>query len=76
MTLTPWQRIELARHPQRPHVKDFIDIIFQDYSEIYGDRRYADDPAMIGGMARFHGKPCIVLGTQKGRDTTIAGWFN
>ena len=69
MTLTPWQRIELARHPQRPHVKDFIDIIFQDYSEIYGDRRYADDPAMIGGMARFHGKPCMVIGTQKGRDT-------
>ena len=69
MTLTPWQRIELARHPQRPHVKDFINIIFQDYSEIHGDRRYADDPAMIGGMACFHGEPCMVLGTQKGRDT-------
>ena len=69
MTLTPWQRIELARHPKRPHVKDFIDIIFQDYSEIHGDRRYADDPAMIGGMARFHGEPCMVIGTQKGRDT-------
>ena len=69
MTLTPWQRIELARHPKRPHVKDFIDIVFQDYSEIHGDRRYADDPAMIGGMARFHGEPCMVIGTQKGRDT-------
>ena len=69
MTLTPWQRIKLARHPQRPHVKDFINFIFQDYSELHGDRRYADDPAMIGGMACFHGEPCIVLGTQKGRNT-------
>ncbi len=67
--LTPWHRVQLSRHPRRPHVRDFIDLIFEDYSPLHGDRRYADDPAMIGGMARFHGEPCIVLGTQKGRDT-------
>ena len=67
--LTPWQRIQLSRHPQRPYVQDFIDLIFQNYVELHGDRRFKDDPAMIGGMATFHGEPCIVLGTQKGRDT-------
>jgi acetyl-CoA carboxylase carboxyl transferase subunit alpha len=67
--LTPWHRVQLSRHPRRPHVQDFIDLIFQDYSPLHGDRRFGDDPAMVGGMARFHGEPCIVLGTQKGRDT-------
>lgn len=67
--LTPWHRIQLSRHPQRPHVQDFINLIFEDYTQLHGDRYYADDPAMIGGMASFHGEPCIVLGTQKGRDT-------
>ena len=67
--ITPWHRIQLSRHPQRPHVQDFINLIFEDYTQLHGDRYYADDPAMIGGMARFHGEPCIVLGTQKGRDT-------
>src|SRR5437867_5366763 len=67
--LTPWQRIQLSRHPQRPYVQDFIDLIFQNYVEMHGDQRLKDDPAMIGGMATFHGEPCIVLGTQKGRDT-------
>jgi len=67
--LTPWHRVQLSRHPQRPHVQDFINLIFEDYTQLHGDRYYADDPAMIGGMARFHGEPCIVLGTQKGRDT-------
>src|SRR3989442_7678871 len=67
--LTPWQRIQLSRHPQRPYVQDFINLIFQNYVEMHGDRRFKDDPAMIGGMATFRGEPCIVLGTQKRRDT-------
>lgn len=67
--LTSWHRVQLARHPQRPHAQDFIEFIFSDYSALHGDRRFGDDPAMVGGMARFHGEPCIVLGTQKGRDT-------
>ena len=67
--LTSWHRVQLSRHPRRPHVQDFIELIFSDFSPLHGDRRFADDPAMIGGMARFHGEPCMVLGTQKGRDT-------
>jgi acetyl-CoA carboxylase carboxyl transferase subunit alpha len=67
--LTPWQKVQISRHPQRPHVQDFINLIFRDYIELHGDRRFEDDPALIGGMANFHGEPCIVLGTQKGRDT-------
>ncbi len=67
--LTSWHRVQLSRHPRRPHVQDFIELIFTDFSPLHGDRRFADDPAMIGGMARFHGEPCMVLGTQKGRDT-------
>ncbi len=67
--LTSWHRVQLSRHPRRPHVQDFIELVFSDFSPLHGDRRFADDPAMIGGMARFHGEPCVVLGTQKGRDT-------
>lgn len=67
--LTSWHRVQLSRHPRRPHVQDFIELVFTDFSPLHGDRRFADDPAMIGGMARFHGDPCMVLGTQKGRDT-------
>jgi acetyl-CoA carboxylase carboxyl transferase subunit alpha len=63
-----WVKTELARHPQRPYFLDYVDKIFTDFSEIHGDRRYADDPAMVCGMARFHGEEVLVLGTQKGRD--------
>src|SRR5579859_2744612 len=63
-----WIRTELARHPQRPYFLDYVEKIFTDFSEIHGDRRYADDPAMVCGMARFHGVEALVLGTQKGRD--------
>ena len=63
-----WIRTELARHPQRPYFLDYVEKIFTDFSEIHGDRRYADDPAMVCGMARFHGVEVMVLGTQKGRD--------
>jgi acetyl-CoA carboxylase carboxyl transferase subunit alpha len=63
-----WIRTELARHPQRPYFLDYVEKIFTDFSEIHGDRRYADDPAMVCGMASFHGVVVLVLGTQKGRD--------
>src|SRR6266487_2654844 len=64
-----WIKTELARHPQRPYFLDYVEKIFTDFSEIHGDRRYADDPAMICGMARFHGEEVLLIGTQKGRDT-------
>ena len=64
-----WIKTELARHPQRPYFLDYVERIFKDFSEIHGDRRFADDPAMICGMARFHGQEVLLVGTQKGRDT-------
>ena len=64
-----WARTELARHPQRPYTLDYIHNMFTDFSEIHGDRAFSDDPAMICGMARFHGEEVLVIGTQKGRDT-------
>jgi acetyl-CoA carboxylase carboxyl transferase subunit alpha len=64
-----WIRTELARHPQRPYFLDYVEKIFTDFSEIHGDRRFADDPAMVCGMARFHGEEVLLIGTQKGRDT-------
>ena len=59
----------LARHPQRPYTDDFIRLLFENFSEIHGDRNFADDPALITGMAWFHGRPVMVVGSQKGRDT-------
>jgi acetyl-CoA carboxylase carboxyl transferase subunit alpha len=67
--LSAWPRVQLARHPQRPYTEDFIRLLFENFSEIHGDRRFADDAAILTGMARFHGKPVLVLGSQKGRDT-------
>ena len=67
--LTPWERTEMARHPMRPYPLDYIERIFPDFSEIHGDRGFADDAAMVCGMARFNGREVAVLGTQKGRDT-------
>jgi len=64
-----WKRTELARHPQRPYMLDYVQHIFTDFSEIHGDRAFGDDAAMICGMARFHGEEVLVVGTQKGRDT-------
>jgi acetyl-CoA carboxylase carboxyl transferase subunit alpha len=63
-----WEKTELARHPQRPYTLDYIDRIFTDWSEIHGDRSFADDHAMVCGMARFHAEEVLVIGTQKGRD--------
>ena len=64
-----WEKTELARHPQRPYTLDYIERIFTDWSEIHGDRGFADDPAIICGMARFHGAEVMVIGHQKARDT-------
>ena len=63
------EKTELARHMQRPHTLDYIERIFTDWSEIHGDRRFGDDPAMVCGLARFHGDEVVVVGTEKGRDT-------
>lgn len=67
--MNAWQKTELARHPQRPYTLDYIELAFTDFIEIHGDRGFADDPAMIAGMARFDGEEVMVIGTQKGRDT-------
>ncbi|MBQ4107254.1 MAG: acetyl-CoA carboxylase carboxyltransferase subunit alpha [Lentisphaeria bacterium] len=66
--LTPWQRVQLARHPDRPYMLDFVERIFEDFIELSGDRRFRDDKAIVGGFARFRGRPVMVIGTQKGRD--------
>ncbi|HET7569334.1 MAG TPA: acetyl-CoA carboxylase carboxyl transferase subunit alpha [Gammaproteobacteria bacterium] len=68
-SLTPWQVSQLARHPQRPYALDYISRIFTDFEELHGDRMYADDPAIVGGPARLDGRPVMVIGEQKGRDT-------
>src|SRR5438477_9723083 len=67
--LTSWQIAQVARHPQRPYTLDYVSALFTDFRELHGDRTYADDPAIVGGLARFNGKPCVVIGHQKGRDT-------
>ena len=64
-----WEKTELARHPQRPYTLDYIERVFTDWSEIHGDRGFADDPAIICGMARFHGEEVMIVGHQKARDT-------
>ncbi|MDP1734976.1 MAG: acetyl-CoA carboxylase carboxyltransferase subunit alpha [Sulfuritalea sp.] len=67
--LTPWQCALVARHPQRPYTLDYLDLVFTDFEELHGDRSYADDHAIVGGVARFNGQSCMVIGHQKGRDT-------
>ncbi|MBA3997837.1 MAG: acetyl-CoA carboxylase carboxyl transferase subunit alpha [Candidatus Accumulibacter sp.] len=67
--LTPWQISQVARHPQRPYTLDYIEHIFTDFDELHGDRSFADDHAIVGGLARFNGQPVMVIGHQKGRDT-------
>jgi acetyl-CoA carboxylase carboxyl transferase subunit alpha len=68
--LNPWQVSQMSRHPQRPYTLDYIERIFTDFQELHGDRAFADDQALIGGVARLDGKPVMVIGQQKGRDTT------
>jgi acetyl-CoA carboxylase carboxyl transferase subunit alpha len=67
--LGPWQRAQIARHPQRPYTLDFIPLLFTDFVEMHGDRGYGDDKAIVAGLAKFHGRPVAVIGHQKGRDT-------
>lgn len=64
-----WQRVQLARHPKRPHSLDYIQRLFTDFQEIHGDRRFADDPAIVCGMGFFEGRPIMIAAQQKGRDT-------
>ncbi len=68
-SLTVWQTVQLARHPQRPHALDYIERIFTDFDELHGDRHFADDEAIVGGLAYFEGKPVVVIGQEKGRTT-------
>jgi acetyl-CoA carboxylase carboxyl transferase subunit alpha len=67
--LTPWQISQVSRHPQRPYTQDYIDALFTDFEELHGDRSFADDKAIVGGLARFNGQSVMVIGHQKGRDT-------
>ena len=67
--LTAWQRTQLARHPRRPHARDFYRLLFDDFIELHGDRVYGDDPAIVGGLARFEGRSVVVVGHKKGRET-------
>ena len=67
--LSPWQVAQVARHPQRPYTLDYVGTLFTDFEELHGDRMFAEDASIVGGLARFDGLPCLVLGHQKGRDT-------
>ena len=67
--LSPWQVAQVARHPQRPYTLDYVGSLFTDFEELHGDRMFAEDASIVGGLARFDGLPCLVLGHQKGRDT-------
>src|SRR3954452_1624465 len=67
--LTPWQKTLVARHPLRPYTLDFIGYLFEEWTEIHGDRKFSDDPAIVAGFARFRGTPCAIIGHQKGRNT-------
>jgi acetyl-CoA carboxylase carboxyl transferase subunit alpha len=67
--LTPWQVAQVARHPQRPYTLDYVNALFTGFEELHGDRMFAEDASIVGGLARFDGLPCLVLGHQKGRDT-------
>ncbi len=75
-SLSPWQVTQIARHPQRPYTLDYVNEIFTDFHELHGDRAFADDQSIVGGLARFNGQACMVLGHQKGRDTKERGLRN
>jgi acetyl-CoA carboxylase carboxyl transferase subunit alpha len=67
--LSPWQVAQVARHPQRPYTLDYVQMLFSHFEEMHGDRVFSEDPAIVGGLARFNGEPCVIIGHQKGRDT-------
>ncbi len=68
-TLTPWRKCQVARHPDRPHCRDYIQALFTEYTPLFGDRNFADDHAVMGGMGRFNDQPVVVIGQEKGSDT-------
>lgn len=74
--LTPWQKTLIARHPERPYTLDYIKLLMEDFIELHGDRRFSDDPAIVGGFARFQGISVVVIGHQKGRSTKERIWRN
>ncbi|WP_374569165.1 acetyl-CoA carboxylase carboxyltransferase subunit alpha [Ideonella sp.] len=74
--LNPWQVTQIARHPQRPYTLDYVNEIFTEFQELHGDRAFADDQSIVGGLARFNGQACMVIGQQKGRDTKERGLRN
>lgn len=74
--LTRWQRVQLARHPERPYTLDYIDLICDDFMELHGDRYFADDKAMVGGLATIDGQSVMIIGQQKGRDTKARQYRN
>jgi len=67
--LDPWRKTQVARHPQRPHLGDYLAGLFTDFTELHGDRKFSDDQAIIGGLGRFRGQACVVMGHEKGHDT-------
>ena len=75
-SLTPWQVTQIARHPQRPYTLDYVGEMFTEWQELHGDRHFADDASIVGGLARFNGQACMVIGQQKGRDTKERGLRN
>ena len=67
--LTPWQKILVARHPERPHCSDYVAALIDDFTPLAGDRTFADDKAMVGGLGRFRGRSVVIIGNEKGADT-------
>ena len=67
--LSTWQKVQVARHPNRPHTLDFIERIFDEFEELHGDRQFADDASLVGGIAKLEGMPVMIIGHEKGRDT-------
>jgi acetyl-CoA carboxylase carboxyl transferase subunit alpha len=75
-SLTPMQKVQLSRHPSRPYSQDYIERLFEDFVELHGDRRFADDPAIIAGLGRYHGRSVAVIGHRKGRSTKENVYYN
>lgn len=76
LSYSPWQIVQIARHPQRPHTLDYINFIFEDFLELKGDRLYGDDPAIIGGLAKFNNETIMIIGHQKGKNLEENRWRN
>ena len=74
--LTPWQKTQIARHPERPYTLDYIKLMTEDFIELHGDKRFSDDPAIVCGVGRFQGLSVTVIGHQKGRGTKERIWRN